>query len=160
EEHVRLSRRRLTIARRLLEAQRETASLTTFNEVDMTAVQELRRRRKEAFQVRNGVGLGLMSFFVKAAIAALKAFPNVNAEMREEDLILKRFYDIGIAVDTEGGLVVPVLRDADRKTFAEIEREIGDLAKRARDNQLTLDDLRGGTFTITNGGIFGSLFST
>jgi 2-oxoglutarate dehydrogenase E2 component (dihydrolipoamide succinyltransferase) len=160
EEHVRLSRRRLTIARRLLEAQRETASLTTFNEIDMSAVQELRRRRKEAFLSRHGVGLGLMSFFVKASVAALKAFPNVNAEMREDELILKRYYDIGIAVDTEGGLVVPVLRDADRKTFAEIEREIGDLAKRARDNQLTLDDLRGGTFTITNGGIFGSLFST
>jgi 2-oxoglutarate dehydrogenase E2 component (dihydrolipoamide succinyltransferase) len=160
EERVRLSRRRLTIARRLLEAQRETASLTTFNEVDVNAVQELRRRRKEAFQARHGVNLGLMSFFVKASIAALKAFPHVNAELREDELILKRYYDIGIAVDAEGGLVVPVLRDADRRSFAEIEREIADLAKRARENQLTLDDLRGGTFTITNGGIFGSLFST
>jgi 2-oxoglutarate dehydrogenase E2 component (dihydrolipoamide succinyltransferase) len=160
EEKVRLSRRRLTIARRLLEAQRETASLTTFNEVDLTPIQELRRRRKEAFLARHGVGLGLMSFFVKASVASLKAFPHVNAELREDELILKRYYDIGIAVDTEGGLVVPVLRDADRKSFAEIEREIGDLAKRARENQLTLDDLRGGTFTVTNGGIFGSLFST
>ncbi len=160
EERLRLSRRRLTIARRLLEAQRGTASLTTFNEIDMSAVVELRRRRKEAFQARHGVGLGLMSFFVKASVAALKAFPHVNAEMQDDELILKRYYDVGIAVDTEGGLVVPVVRNADRKSFAEIEREIADLARRARENQLTLDELRGGTFTITNGGVFGSLFST
>jgi 2-oxoglutarate dehydrogenase E2 component (dihydrolipoamide succinyltransferase) len=160
EEHVRLSRRRQTIARRLLEAQHETASLTTFNETDLTAIQELRARRKEAFQARHGVALGLMSFFVKAVVAALKAFPHVNAELRGDELILKRYYDIGIAVDAEAGLVVPVVRDADRKSSAELEREIGDLAKRARENQLTLDELRGGTFTITNGGIFGSLLST
>jgi 2-oxoglutarate dehydrogenase E2 component (dihydrolipoamide succinyltransferase) len=155
-----MSRRRLTIARRLVEAQRETASLTTFNEIDMSAVMELRRRRKESFQARHGIGLGFMSFFVKAAVAVLKAFPTVNAEMQDEELILKHYYDVGIAVDTEGGLVVPVVRNADRKSFAEIEKDIAELARRARENQLTLDELRGGTFTITNGGIFGSLLST
>jgi 2-oxoglutarate dehydrogenase E2 component (dihydrolipoamide succinyltransferase) len=160
EERVRLSRRRLTIARRLVEAQRETASLTTFNEIDMSAVLELRRRRKEAFQARHDVSLGFMSFFVKAAVAALKAFPYVNAEMQDDELILKRYYDVGIAVDTEGGLVVPVVRNADRKSFADIEKDIAELARRARENQLTLDELRGGTFTITNGGVFGSLLST
>ncbi len=160
EKRVRLSRRRLTIARRLLEATRNQALLTTFNEIDMSAVMELRRRRRDAFQERHGVSLGLMSFFVKASIAALKAFPDVNSEMQGDDLILKYYYDIGIAVDTEGGLVVPVIRDADRKSFAEIEREIADLAKRARENHLTLEELRGGTFTITNGGVFGSLLST
>jgi 2-oxoglutarate dehydrogenase E2 component (dihydrolipoamide succinyltransferase) len=121
---------------------------------------ELRKRRREAFQARHGVGLGFMSFFVKAAIGALKAYPRVNAELDGDDLILKHYYDLGIAVDTEGGLVVPVVRDADRKSFAQIEQEIADLARRARENQLTLEDLRGGTFTITNGGVFGSLFST
>jgi 2-oxoglutarate dehydrogenase E2 component (dihydrolipoamide succinyltransferase) len=155
-----MSRRRLTIARRLVDAQRETASLTTFNEIDMTAVMDLRRRRKEAFQTRHGIGLGFMSFFVKASVAALKAFPNVNAEMQDDDLILKRYYDLGIAVDTEGGLVVPVVRNVDQKSFPEIERGIADLAGRARDNKLSIDELREGTFTITNGGIFGSLFST
>ena len=160
EERTRLSRRRLTIARRLVEAQRETASLTTFNEIDMSAVMDLRRRRKEAFQSRHGVGLGFMSFFAKASVAALKAFPNVNAEIQDDDLILKRYYDLGVAVDTEGGLVVPVIRDVDRGSFAEIEQRIADLATRARENKLTLDELRGGTFTITNGGVFGSLFST
>lgn len=160
EERIRLSRRRLTIARRLLEAQRNAALLTTFNEIDMSAVMDLRRRRREAFQTRYGVGLGFMSFFTKAAVAALKAFPHVNAELQGDELILKHYYDIGVAVDTEGGLVVPVVRDAGEKTFAEIERTIADLAKRARENQLTLEDLRGGTFTITNGGIFGSLLST
>jgi 2-oxoglutarate dehydrogenase E2 component (dihydrolipoamide succinyltransferase) len=160
EERVRLSRRRLTIARRLVEAQRNAALLTTFNEIDMAAVMDLRKRRREAFQARHGVGLGFMSFFVKAAVGALKSFPRVNAEMDGDDLILKRYYDLGIAVDTEGGLVVPVVRDADRKSFAQIEQEIADLARRARENQLTLEDLRGGTFTITNGGVFGSLFST
>lgn len=160
EERVRMSRRRLTIARRLVDAQRETASLTTFNEIDMTAVMDLRRRRKEAFQTRHGIGLGFMSFFVKASVAALKAFPNVNAEMQDDDLILKRYYDLGIAVDTEGGLVVPVVRNVDQKSFPEIERGIADLAGRVRDNKLSIDELRGGTFTITNGGIFGSLFST
>jgi len=124
------------------------------------AVMDLRKRRREAFQQRHGVGLGFMSFFVKAAVAALKAFPSVNAEMTGDELILKHYYDLGIAVDTEGGLVVPVVRNADRKSFAQIETEISDLARRARENQLSLEDLRGGTFTITNGGIFGSLFST
>lgn len=160
EKRVRLSRRRLTIARRLLEATRNQALLTTFNEIDMSAVMDLRRRRREAFQEKHGVSLGLMSFFVKATVAALKAFPDVNSEMQGDDLIVKYYYDIGIAVDTEGGLVVPVIRNADRKSFAEIEREIADLAKRARENQLTLEELRGGTFTITNGGVFGSLLST
>lgn len=160
EERVRVTRRRLTIARRLVEAQQTAALLTTFNEIDMLAVMDLRKRRREAFQQRHGVGLGFMSFFVKAAVAALKAFPSVNAEMTGDELILKHYYDVGIAVDTEGGLVVPVVRNADRKSFAQIETEISDLARRARENQLSLDDLRGGTFTITNGGIFGSLFST
>ncbi|MBX6771251.1 MAG: 2-oxoglutarate dehydrogenase complex dihydrolipoyllysine-residue succinyltransferase [Chloroflexi bacterium] len=160
EERIRLSRRRLTIARRLLEAQHTQALLTTFNEIDMSAVMELRRRRREAFLAKYGVSLGLMSFFVKASIGALKAFPHVNSEMQGDELIVKHYYDIGIAVDTEAGLVVPVIRDADRKSFAEIEREIADLAKRARENQLGLEELRGGTFTITNGGVFGSLLST
>ncbi|MHB1133301.1 MAG: 2-oxoglutarate dehydrogenase complex dihydrolipoyllysine-residue succinyltransferase [Chloroflexota bacterium] len=160
EERVRLSRRRLTIARRLVEAQQTAAMLTTFNEIDLTAVMELRRRRKESFQQRHGVGLGYMSFFTKASVGALKAFPRVNAELQGEELLLKYHYDIAIAIDTEGGLVVPVLRDADRKSFAEIEREIIDLATRARENKLGLADLQGGTFTITNGGIFGSLLST
>lgn len=160
EERVRLSRRRQTIARRLVEAQQTEALLTTFNEIDLLAVMDLRKRRREAFQQRHGVGLGFMSFFVKASVGALKAFPNVNSELSGDELILKRYYDLGIAVDAEGGLVVPVVRNADRKSFAQIEGEIADLAKRARENQLSLDDLRGGTFTITNGGIFGSLFST
>jgi 2-oxoglutarate dehydrogenase E2 component (dihydrolipoamide succinyltransferase) len=160
EEHVRLSRRRLTIARRLLEAQQTAAILTTFNEVDMSAVMALRQRRRDAFKERYGVGLGYMSFFTKATIGALKAFPHLNAEMRVDELIVKRYYDIGIAVGVEEGLVVPILRDADRKSFAEIEAEIADLGKRARENALSLEELMGGTFTITNGGVFGSLLST
>ena len=160
EERVHLSRRRLTIARRLLEAQRNSASLTTFNEIDLSAVQALRRRRGEEFLRRHGVELGLMSFFTKAAIGALKAYPQLNAELQGEDLVLKHYYDIGIAVSVEGGLVVPVVRDADRKSFAAIEREIGELAAKARENRLELSDLQGGTFTITNGGVFGSLLST
>ncbi len=160
EERVRLSRRRLTIARRLVEAQQVAAMLTTFNEIDMSAVMELRKRRRDAFKERYGIGLGFMSFFTKASVGALKAFPRVNSELQGEELVLKYFYDVGVAVDTEGGLVVPVLRDADRKSFADIEREIADLATRARDNKLSLSDLQGGTFTITNGGIFGSLLST
>ncbi|CAA9570240.1 MAG: Dihydrolipoamide succinyltransferase component (E2) of 2-oxoglutarate dehydrogenase complex [uncultured Thermomicrobiales bacterium] len=161
EERVRLSRRRQTIAQRLVQAQQTAAMLTTFNEIDMTAVMEVRSRRKDAFKERHGVGLGFMSFFTKAAIGALKAFPRVNAEMRGTDeLVLKHYYDIGIAVGVEEGLVVPVVRDADRKSFAEIEREIGALAVKARDNTLALSDLQGGTFTITNGGVFGSLLST
>jgi len=160
EERVRVSRRRQTIAQRLVESQQTTAMLTTFNEADMTAVMELRKRRKEAFQERTGSRLGFMSFFTKAAIGALKAFPKVNAELQDTELVLKKYYDIGVAVSTDEGLVVPVLRDADHKNFAEIEQGITDLATKAREGKLTLDDLRGGTFTITNGGIFGSLVST
>jgi 2-oxoglutarate dehydrogenase E2 component (dihydrolipoamide succinyltransferase) len=160
EERVRISRRRQTIARRLVEAQQTAAMLTTFNEADLSAVMELRDRRKEGFQERHGVKLGFMSFFTKAAIGALKAFPKINAELRGEELILKHYYDIGVAVNTEEGLVVPVVRDADKKSFAGIEREIGELAEKARERRLTLEDLQGGTFTITNGGIFGSLVST
>jgi 2-oxoglutarate dehydrogenase E2 component (dihydrolipoamide succinyltransferase) len=160
EERVRVSRRRQTIAQRLVESQQTAAMLTTFNEVDMTAVMELRKRRKESFQERTGARLGFMSFFAKAAIGALKAFPKVNAELQGNELVLKRYYDIGVAVSTDEGLVVPVVRDADHKNFAEIEQGIADLATKARDGKLTLEDLRGGTFTITNGGIFGSLVST
>ena len=160
EERVRVSRRRQTIAQRLVESQQTAAMLTTFNEVDMSAVMELRKRRKESFQERTGARLGFMSFFAKAAIGALKAFPKVNAELQGSELLLKKYYDIGVAVSTDQGLVVPVLRDADRKSFAGIEQGIADLATKARDGKLTLEDLRGGTFTITNGGIFGSLVST
>jgi 2-oxoglutarate dehydrogenase E2 component (dihydrolipoamide succinyltransferase) len=160
EERVRLSRRRLTIASRLVESQQNAAMLTTFNEADMSAVMELRKKRKDAFQERTGTRLGFMSFFTKAAIAALKAFPKVNAELQDNELVLKHYYDIGVAVSTDEGLVVPVVRDADRKSFAEIEGTIADLATKAREGKLTLEDLRGGTFTITNGGIFGSLVST
>jgi len=159
-ERMKMSRRRQTIARRLVEAQQSAAMLTTFNEVDLSEVINLRKRRKESFKERYGVGLGFMSFFTKATIAALKTFPLLNAEIDGEDIILKSFYDIGVAVGTEQGLVVPVLRDADRKTFAQIEQEIADLAKRARENKLTLADLQGGTFSITNGGVYGSLLST
>jgi 2-oxoglutarate dehydrogenase E2 component (dihydrolipoamide succinyltransferase) len=160
EEHVRLSRRRQTIATRLVQAQQTAAMLTTFNEIDMSAVMEVRTRRKEAFKERHGVGLGFMSFFTKASIGALKAFPWVNGELRGDELILKHYYDIGVAVGVEEGLVVPVVRDADRKSFAAIEREIGELATKARENKLSLAELQGGTFTITNGGVFGSLLST
>jgi 2-oxoglutarate dehydrogenase E2 component (dihydrolipoamide succinyltransferase) len=160
EERVRLSRRRLTIAQRLVDSQQTAAMLTTFNEVDMSAVMDLRRRHKDEFQERTGARLGFMSFFTKAAIAALKAFPKVNAELQDNELVLKHYYDIGVAVSTEEGLVVPVVRDADRKSFAEIEHSIAELATKAREGKLTLEDLRGGTFTITNGGIFGSLVST
>jgi 2-oxoglutarate dehydrogenase E2 component (dihydrolipoamide succinyltransferase) len=160
EERVRMSRRRQTIATRLVEAQRTAAMLTTFNEIDMSAVMELRSARKEAFKERYGVSLGFMSFFTKASVGALKAFPQVNAEIQGTDLVLKKYYDIGIAVGVEEGLVVPVVRDADRKTFAEIEQQINDLANRARENKLTIPELTGGTFTVTNGGIFGSLMST
>jgi 2-oxoglutarate dehydrogenase E2 component (dihydrolipoamide succinyltransferase) len=160
EERVRMSRRRQTIATRLVEAQQTAAMLTTFNEIDMTAVMELRTRRKDAFKERHGVNLGFMSFFTKASIGALKAFPQVNAEIQGTELVLKKYYDIGIAVGVEEGLVVPVVRDADRKTFSQIEQEIVTLAGKARDNTLAISDLTGGTFTITNGGIFGSLLST
>jgi 2-oxoglutarate dehydrogenase E2 component (dihydrolipoamide succinyltransferase) len=134
--------------------------LTTFNEVDMSAIMEIRSRRKDAFKERHSVSLGFMSFFTKATVGALKAFPRLNAEIQGNEIVLKYYYDIGIAVGAEEGLVVPVLRDADRKSFAEIEREIADLAKRARENKLSLAELQGGTFTITNGGVFGSLLST
>ncbi len=160
EERQRLSRRRLTIARRLVEAQHTAAMLTTFNEVDMSAVMALRARHKDSFKERHGVGLGFMSFFTKAVVGALKAFPMVNAEIQGDEVVIKYYYDIGIAVGVEEGLVVPVVRDADRKTFAQIEREIAQLAKKAREGTLSLAELQGGTFTITNGGVYGSLMST
>ncbi|PYR66866.1 MAG: dihydrolipoyllysine-residue succinyltransferase [Acidobacteria bacterium] len=160
EERQRMSKRRATIARRLVEAQHNAAMLTTFNEIDMSAMMALRERRKEAFKEQHGVGLGIASFFVKASVAALKAFPPLNAEIQGDDIVIKRYYDIGMAVGAEGGLVVPVLRDADGMSFAELEHAIRDFAKRAADGTLTLPDLAGGTFTITNGGVFGSLMST
>ncbi len=160
EERVRMTKRRATIARRLVEAQRTAAMLTTFNEVDMTAVMDIRARRKEAFQKKHGVNLGLTSFFVKAAVGALKAFPAINAEIQGDEIVYKRYYDIGMAVGAEGGLVVPVMRDADRLGFAGIELAVRDFAARAGEGTLTLEDLKGGTFTITNGGVFGSLMST
>jgi 2-oxoglutarate dehydrogenase E2 component (dihydrolipoamide succinyltransferase) len=156
----RMSRRRQTIAQRLIEAQQTAAMLTTFNEIDLSAVIDLRRRRQESFVQRHDVKLGFMSFFVKASIGALKAFPAINAEIRDRDIIYKHYYDIGIAVGAPEGLVVPVLRDADRLSFAEIERQIKEFGQKAGDNSLSIEELRGGTFTITNGGIFGSLLST
>ncbi|KWX71569.1 dihydrolipoamide succinyltransferase [Paenibacillus riograndensis] len=159
-ERKRMSRRRLTIASRLVEAQQTAAMLTTFNEVDMTAILDLRKRRKDAFKEKHDVGLGFMSFFTKAVIGALKAYPLLNAEIDGEDLLIKKYYDIGIAVSAKEGLVVPVVRDADRLSFPEIERRIGELASKARANTLSLPELQGGTFTITNGGVFGSLMST
>ena len=160
EERVRMSKRRQTIARRLVEAQHTAAMLTTFNEVDMTAVTLLRERKKEAFKQQHGVSIGITSFFVKAAVAALRAFPELNAEIQGDEIVYKHYCDIGIAVGAEGGLVVPVLRNADRMSFAQIELAIRDFATRAADGTLTLEDLTGGTFTITNGGVFGSLMST
>lgn len=160
EERIRMSRRRRTIAARLVEAQQTAAMLTTFNEVDMSGIQALRQRRKDAFKEKYGIGLGLSSFFVKAAIGALKAFPRLNAELDGDDIILKHYYDIGIAIGAEEGLVVPVLRDAERMSFAQIERQIRDFAKQVDDGSLPIEALRGGTFTITNGGVFGSLMST
>ncbi len=154
-----MSRRRQTIATRLVEAQQTAAMLTTFNEIDMTAVMELRSARKDSFKERHGVNLGFMSFFTKAVVGALKAFPFVNAEIQGAEMVLKKYYDIGIAVGVEDGLVVPVVRDADKKNFAGIETAILDLATRAREGSLTLPELTGGTFTITNGGIYGSLMS-
>ncbi|GAC1393074.1 MAG: 2-oxoglutarate dehydrogenase complex dihydrolipoyllysine-residue succinyltransferase [Ktedonobacteraceae bacterium] len=160
EERIRISRRRQTIGQRLVEAQHTAAMLTTFNEVDMTAIMDVRSRRKDTFKERNGISLGFMSFFTKAAIGALKAFPHLNAEIQGNEFVLKQYYDIGIAVGAEEGLVVPVLRDADSKSFAQIEREISELAKKAKANTLSLSELQGGTFTLTNGGVFGSLLST
>jgi 2-oxoglutarate dehydrogenase E2 component (dihydrolipoamide succinyltransferase) len=160
EERQRMSRRRNTIARRLLEASQTTAMLTTFNEVDMAAVMDLRQRRNEAFQARHGLKLGISSFFIKASLSALKAFPQINAEIQGDEIVLKRYYDIGVAIGAAEGLVVPVIRDADRLSFAEIEHQIKDFATKTADGSLLVDDLRGGTFTITNGGVFGSLLST
>jgi 2-oxoglutarate dehydrogenase E2 component (dihydrolipoamide succinyltransferase) len=160
EERVRMTRLRQTIARRLKEAQSTAAMLTTFNEVDMTAVMALRNQYKDVFEKTHGVRLGFMSFFVKACVFALKAIPDVNAEIDGTDLIYKNHYDIGVAVGTEKGLVVPVLRDADALSLAGIEKGIGALGKKARDGQLALEDLQGGTFTISNGGVYGSLMST
>jgi len=160
EERVRMSRRRRTIAQRLVEAQHTAAMLTTFNEIDMSAVMELRQRRQEAFQKRHGIKLGFMSFFVKAAVGALKQFPLLNAEIEGDEIIVKHYYDIGMAIGAEEGLVVPVIRDADRLTFAEIEQMIGQYVEKAQSNTLSLEDLRGGTFSITNGGVYGSLLST
>ena len=160
EERVRMSKRRATIAKRLIEAQSTAAMLTTFNEVDMSAVQALRARHKETFKERHGVNLGMTSFFVKAVIGALRAFPRINAEIQGDEMVMKRYYDIGIAVGASEGLVVPVLRDADLMSFAEIEGQTRAFAKKAEDGTLSLADLKGGTFTITNGGVFGSLQST
>jgi 2-oxoglutarate dehydrogenase E2 component (dihydrolipoamide succinyltransferase) len=160
EERVRMSKRRATIARRLVEVQSTAAMLTTFNEVDMTAVMALRERHKQSFKERHGVGLGIASFFVKGSIGALRAFPRLNAEIQGDEMVLKHYYDIGVAVGASEGLVVPVLRDADRMSFAAMEQKIRDFAGRAEDGTLSLADLKGGTFTITNGGVFGSLLST
>jgi len=160
EERVRMSRRRLTIARRLVEAQHTAAMLTTFNEVDMSGVMQLRERRKKAFKERYGVNIGIASFFVKACVGALRDFPRLNAEIQGDEMVLKRYYDIGVAVGAPEGLVVPVLRNAERLSFPEVELVIRDYAKKASDGTLTLEDLRGGTFTVTNGGVFGSLLST
>ncbi len=160
EERIRMSRRRRTIAQRLVEAHQTAAMLTTFNEIDMSAVMEIRARRKESFKEKYGVGLGFMSFFVKATIGALKAFPRLNAEIQGDEIVLKHYFDIGIAVGAEEGLVVPVLRDADRMSFAEIEKSIEAFVQKTKEGTLSVEELRGGTFTITNGGVFGSLLST
>ena len=160
ETREKMSRRRQTIARRLVEAQQSTASLTTFNEVDVSKVFEIRKRRQDDFVKKHGLKLGFMSFFTKAVIGALKQFPLLNAEIQGDEVVIKQYYDIGIAVGTDEGLVVPIIRDADRKSFAEIERTIGELAVRARDGKLKLEELQGGSFTITNGGIYGSMLST
>jgi 2-oxoglutarate dehydrogenase E2 component (dihydrolipoamide succinyltransferase) len=160
EERVRMTRLRKRIAERLKQAQETAAMLTTFNEVDMSRILALRNAYKESFEKRHGVKLGFMSFFVKAAITALKEIPAVNAEMDGDDIIYKNHYDIGVAVGTEQGLVVPVVRDADRMSFAEVEKKIAELGKRARDGKLAIEDLTGGTFTISNGGVYGSLMST
>jgi 2-oxoglutarate dehydrogenase E2 component (dihydrolipoamide succinyltransferase) len=160
EHRVTMTRLRQRIAQRLIEAQSTQALLTSFNEVDLTAVQELRARHKDRFEKEYGVKLGFMSFFVKASIEALKKFPVVNASVDGNDILYHEFYDIGVAVSTERGLVVPIVRDADGKSFATLEKEIGEYAKKARSGGLAIEDLTGGTFTITNGGVFGSLMST
>lgn len=160
ETRERMSRRRQTIAQRLVEAQRTAAMLTTFNEIDMSAVIELRKRRQDSFVERHTVKLGFMSFFVKAVIGALKAFPALNAEIDGDEIVFKHYYDIGMAVGAEEGLVVPVLRSADQMSFARIEQTIKEFVEKVKNKTLSLEDLRGGTFTITNGGVFGSLLST
>jgi 2-oxoglutarate dehydrogenase E2 component (dihydrolipoamide succinyltransferase) len=160
ERLVPMTTLRRTVARRLVEAQRAAAILTTFNEVDMSRVLALRQRHGEAFQARHGVKLGFMSFFVKAAVEALRAFPAVNAEVRGDAVLYRDHYDVGVAVGGGKGLVVPVVRDADLRSFAEIEQEIAALAGRAREGRLSPEDLAGGTFTISNGGVYGSLLST
>jgi len=160
EQRVPMSRLRQRIAQRLVEAQSTQALLTTFNEVDLTAVQELRARHKDRFEKEHGVKLGFMSFFVKASIEALKKFPVVNASVDGNDIVYHDYHDIGVAVSTDRGLMVPIVRDADGKSFAAIEKEIGDYAKKAREGTIAIEDLAGGTFTITNGGVFGSLVST
>jgi 2-oxoglutarate dehydrogenase E2 component (dihydrolipoamide succinyltransferase) len=160
EERVRMTKLRQTIARRLKEAQSTAAMLTTFNEVDLSEVMALRARHKEAFERKHGVKLGFMGFFVKACVGALKEFPAVNAEIDGNDLIYKNYYHLGIAVGTDKGLVVPVVRDCDQLSIAGIEKRVTELGKKARDGQLAIEDMQGGTFTITNGGIYGSLMST
>ena len=160
EERVRMTKLRQTIAKRLKEAQSEAAILTTFNEIDMGPFMDLRKKYKDGFEKKHGVKLGFMSIFVKAAVQALKEFPSVNAEIDGTDILYKNYYDIGVAVSTPQGLVVPNVRDADVKSFAEIEKSIGDMAGRAREGKLGMDEMTGGTFTITNGGVFGSMMST
>ncbi|MGA9264884.1 MAG: 2-oxoglutarate dehydrogenase complex dihydrolipoyllysine-residue succinyltransferase, partial [Rhodomicrobium sp.] len=160
EERVRMTKLRQTIARRLKEAQNTAAMLTTFNEVDMTTIMDVRKRYKDLFEKKHGVKLGFMGFFVKACIHALHDIPSVNAEIDGEDIVYKNYYHIGIAVGTERGLVVPVVRDADKKSIAAIEKEIAGFGKRARDGKLGLEEMQGGTFTISNGGVYGSLMST
>ncbi len=160
EERVRMSMRRKTIARRMVEAQQSAAMLTTFNEIDMNRVMELRRKYKDHFKQKYGISLGIVSFFVKAVIAALREFPRLNAQIDGEDIVYKYYYDIGVAIGAEEGLVVPVLRSADQLSFAEIDMAIKNFADKSANGTLTLDDLRGGTFTITNGGVFGSMMST
>ncbi|MDC1092729.1 2-oxoglutarate dehydrogenase complex dihydrolipoyllysine-residue succinyltransferase [Pelagibacteraceae bacterium] len=160
EERVKMTRLRLTIAKRLKEAQENAAMLTTFNEVDMSEVMEMRNKYKEEFQNNYGVKLGFMSFFVKACVIGLKNYPAINAEIQGEEIVYKNYYNISIAVGTDRGLVVPVLRETDEMSFADIEKNIGDLGQKARDGKITIEDLQGGTFTITNGGIYGSMLST
>ena len=160
EERIKMTRLRLTIAKRLKEAQENAAILTTFNEIDMSQVISMRNQYKEEFQNKYEVKLGFMSFFVKACVIGLKNFPSVNAEIQDEEIVYKNYYKIGVAVGTDRGLVVPVLRETDEMSFADIEKNIGKLGQKARDGKITIDDLQGGTFTITNGGIYGSMLST
>ncbi|MDB0045657.1 2-oxoglutarate dehydrogenase complex dihydrolipoyllysine-residue succinyltransferase [Candidatus Pelagibacter sp.] len=160
EERIKMSRLRQTIAKRLKQAQENAALLTTFNEVDMTGIMEMRKENQEDFQSRYGIKLGFMSFFVKACVAALKMYPSVNAEIDGDEIIYKNYYNMSFAVGTEKGLVVPVLRDADQLSFADIEKNIKAISEKARDGKITIEDLQGGTFTISNGGVYGSMLST